>query len=863
MRKAGSILSRVAIGAVLLAILVGASGTYYLNSYIPKTVAPQSFPPTDGEAQLTGLDGPVDIYRDGMGIPHIYASSLHDLFFAQGYVHAQDRFWQMDFWRHIGSGRLSEMFGEGQVETDTFLRTLGWRQVAEQEYAQLGSEPRAILDAYTAGVNAYLIDREPVALSLEYLILTGVLNRGYQIEPWTQVNSLTWGKAMAWDLRGNIDEEIERAILLKTLTPEQVDELFPPYPADHPIIVPQIGGSPISKGESSRSATLPTDQLSTLDFQPLADQMVLLDSLLGPAGSGIGSNSWAVSGSMTPSGMPLLANDPHLGIQMPSIWYQIDLHCRPASDACQYDMAGFSFAGVPGVIIGHNEHIAWGFTNVGPDVMDLYIEKVNPENPDQYEVNGEWVDFTSHTETIKVGGGDPVEITVRSTRHGPVISESYGALKDQVDLKEDPEALPFREKAGIELPEEYVVSLAWTALTPSTPFEAIWGFDKAQNWDEFRQSARGFHVPAQNLIYADSEGNIGYQMPGDIPIRAQGDGRYPVPGWTDEYAWTGFIPFEEQPFELNPASGYIVTANNQVPPRDYPYLITADWNYGFRASRIVNMLESAPGKVDIAYIQSMQGDSENLNAKTLVPVLMGLDLQSSTPNQALVLDQLTHWKYRDQANSQAAAIFESFWWNLLMDTFKDDLPQDYWPGGGSRWTEVMREIVEQPDTPWWDDKDSAAVIETRDEIFARAFFETVTQMEKEYGRNPAKWPTWGELHAATFRNATLGESGIGPIEALFNRGPYVTGGGEDIVNATGWTVGESFEVDWLPSMRMIVDLGDLRNSLTVHTTGQSGHAYHPHYDDMAPLWAAVEYSPMLWNEQAIISQAEEHLRLVP
>jgi penicillin amidase len=240
MKKFGRVLASVVIALVVLALLAGAAGAFYIKRTIPNTVAPKSFPQIDGEIQVLGLDNPVDIYRDAMGIPHIYAGSTHDLFFAQGYVHAQDRFWQMDFWRHIGSGRLSEMFGEGQVETDMFLRTLGWRQTAEAEYAALGPESKAILDAYTEGVNAYIQQREPVELSLEYLILTGLLNPDYNIEAWTPVHSLTWGKAMAWDLGGNIDNEIERAILLKTLTPEQVDELFPPYPQDHPVIVPAL-----------------------------------------------------------------------------------------------------------------------------------------------------------------------------------------------------------------------------------------------------------------------------------------------------------------------------------------------------------------------------------------------------------------------------------------------------------------------------------------------------------------------------------------------------------------------------------------------------------------------------------------------
>jgi penicillin amidase len=861
MKKAGHILSRVGIGVVILAIIAGSSGTYYLRSYVPNTAAPKSFPQIDGELKVAGLNNTVDIYRDEMGIPHIYASTMYDLFFAQGYVHAQERFWQMDFWRHIGSGRLSEMFGEGQLDTDKFLRTLGWRQIAEQEYADLDPTSRAILDSYVEGVNAYIADREPVELSLEYLILTGLLNPDYIIEPWTPIHSLTWGKAMAWDLRGNMGSEIERAVLLKTLTLDQVNELFPPYPEDHPIIVQEMGGEAVNGQASTFNQQSQSTYISGIDLKPIAASFALLDPLLGPAGSGIGSNSWAISGELTTTGTPILANDPHLGIQMPSIWFQVDMHCRIKSEACPFEMAGFSFAGVPGVVIGHNDRIAWGFTNVGPDVMDLYIERVNPDNPDQHEVNGEWVDFETRTETIQVAGSGPVELTVRSTRHGPVLTDTYGPLKDEVDLKEDPEAQPFKDKAGVELPENYVISLAWTALRSSTPFEAIWGFNLAQNWDDFREAAQHFHVPAQNLLYADVDGNIGYQMPGDIPIRAAGDGRLPVPGWTNEYEWTGFIPFEELPYTLNPSSGYIATANNQVNPVDYPYLISTDWSYGFRAERIVDMIENAPGQFDFAYIQQMQADSKNLNAETLVPILLALELD---PKLASIRDQaLASWDYQNRADSQFTTVFEHFWWNLLMDTFKDELPEDYWPEGGSRWYEVMRELANQPNNQWWDDKDSENEIETRDDMFARAFEETVEQMQKEYGKDPAKWPTWGELHGATFRNATLGESGIGPIEALFNRGPFVTGGGEGIVNATGWTVGESFEVDWLPSMRMIVDLGDLSNSLTVHTTGESGHAYHPHYDDMAPLWASVEYYPMLWDEQAVISNAEGHLYLVP
>ena len=817
---------------VVLAILLSAFGVY---------TARQSFPQTAGNIQLTGLDGPVDVYRDSMGIPQIYATTLHDLFMAQGYVHAQDRFWQMDFWRHTGSGTLSEMFGAKQADTDAFLRTLGWRQVAEQEVASYDAESLSILNAYADGVNAYLKDHQGTAISLEYGILK-ILTPNYKPAPWTPVNTLTWGKAMAWDLGGNMDTEIERATLLKTLTPEQVAELFPAYPSDHPVIIPEMGQT---SSRSSGSYSLPN-----VDWSMISSRFSTLTDLLGPTGDGIGSNSWAISGALTATGMPLLANDPHLGIQMPSIWYQIGLHCRPVSAACPYEVAGYSFAGVPGVIIGHNQNIAWGFTNTGPDVQDLYIEKINPANPNQYEYNGKWVDMTLRTETIQTGGGTPVTVTVRSTQHGPIISDTYGKLTD------------FNTKTGVSTPDTYAISLRWTALEPSTIFQAIWGFDRAANWDEFRQAAQKFNVPGQNLLYADVKGNIGYQMPGNVPIRKNGDGSLPVPGWTDQYEWTGYIPFDKLPSVFNPSKGYIVTANNAVVGSSYPYLITTDWNYGFRADRIGEMITKAPSKIDIAYIQKIQGDNYDASAATFVPLLEQLKFQAGTPDQAKALDLLKNWDYQANMDSAPAAVFEVFWKNLLADTFNDDLPEAYRPGGGSRWMEVMRTLAAQPNNTFWDDKTTTDKVETMDDILARAFTESVTEIEKLQGNDPAKW-NWGGLHTATFVNQTLGKSGIAPIEALFNRGPFPAGGGQDMVNSTGWDPTNGYFVDWLPSMRMIVDLGNLSNSLTVHTTGESGHAYAPHYIDMANLWRKIQYYPMLWDETAITSAAVDHLQLKP
>ena len=853
MSKTKVFLKRGLIGLLAIVVLLGGSGGFYFKSYLPNTVAPKSFPQIDGTIPLEGLDAPVDIYRDSMGIPHIYASTQHDLFFAQGYVHAQDRFWQMDVWRHIGAGRVAEMFSS-QVDTDKFLRTLGWAEIAEQEYEALAPEFKAMVNSYTDGVNTYLNDHNKEAASLEYAIL-GLLNPDYKIEPWTPSNSLTWGKMLAYDLRGNMDDEIKRAILLKTLTPEQVAELFPSYPKDHPVIVNQIGGGPsASAAPSSLAPQIPAETLAALQ-----QQATLLDELMGPYDNGVGSNSWVVGGSRTATGMPILANDPHLAIQMPSIWYQIGLHCKPKTDACPYDVAGFSMAGVPAVIIGHNDRIAWSMTNLGPDVQDLYIEKVNPENPNQYEVNGKWVDFETRKEIIKVAGGDPIELTVRVSQHGPVISEVFGVLKNEGD-PDDEKFIAFKDNTGITLPEHYAIALRWTAFTVSSSFVAPWMMNTAQNWEDFREAARAARVPSQNVVYADVDGNIGYQAPGDIPIRKNGDGTLPVPGWTDDYEWTGYIPFEELPYAFNPPEGYIATANNQVEPPGYPYLISNDYDLGYRADRIVAMIENAPGKIDITYIQKMQGDDYDGGAPALLPILFGMKFDASNLNEALAT--LKNWDYQASSDSAPAAIYEVFWKNLLAETFHDNLPERYFPNGGDTWFEITRNIAADPNSFWWDDKTTSESVETRDEIFARAFTKAIEELEEKFGKDQSAWK-WGDLHTSTFKNGTLGLSGVGLIEDLFNRGPFPTSGGSDIVNATAWKAPLGYEVTNVPSMRMIVDLGNLSNSVTVHTTGQSGHAYHEHYIDMAPLWANIQYYPMLWSAEQVTAQPEGHLILQP
>ncbi|MFV1969893.1 MAG: penicillin acylase family protein [Acidimicrobiia bacterium] len=807
----------------------------------------RAFPQTEGTIQIEGLSGSVEVIRDSMGIPHIYADTPEDLMMAEGYVHAQDRFYQMDFWRHISYGTLSEMFGDSSLETDAFLRTMGWGRQAEAQFASETPEMRSLLESYAAGVNAYLATQSPSDLSFEYSILQ-LTNPGYTPEPWTPAQSLAWGKVMSWDLGGNHEAEIGRALALGVMSPERVRQLYPAYPGNrHPYIV----GSDQSEATAIETMGVSPEALQA----PLESAAYAIDALDRIAGggseSGIGSNSWAVSGQYTDTGSPLLMNDPHLSSQMPSIWYQVGLHCNSVSDDCPFDVAGFSFAGVPGVVIGHNADIAWGFTNVGPDVQDLYIEKINPENPNQYEYKGEWLDMDVRTETLAVAGGDDVEIDVRSTIHGPIISGVYEPLEDFAD-------------AGLEKPEQFAIAMRWTALddVPSI-VGPILGINSAANFEEFQEAALLFAVPSQNLLYADTKGNIGYQMPGNIPIRSKGDGTLPVPGWTGEYEWTGFIPYEELPYVYNPPSGYIVTANNAVIDDSYPYQITEDWSYGYRARRIVDLVTSNFG-IGIGGQATIQFDSYDLNAQRILPFLeaamttTGNDLDDVERD---ALNALLDWDLQNFAESTGAAVWNTTWRNLLDLTFNDELPEDLWPEGGSRWFEVMYSLVDSPEDKFWDDVRTSEV-ETRDDILVAAFHAGVDEARDTMGSNVDSW-TWGELHRMVFVNQSLGKSGIGIIEDRFNRGPFPASGATSVVNAVGWDAVEGYDVNWLPSMRMLVDLGDLTNSRAIHTTGQSGHVDDKHYDDMIPLWLKGETVPMLWDRTDVEAEAEATMVLVP
>jgi len=719
----------------------------------------RSFPQTSGELAVSGLTSKVTVLRDDRGVPQIYADNAQDLFRAQGFVAAQDRFFEMDLRRHITAGRLAEIVGQDGVETDRVIRAMGWRRVAEAELPTLASSTRQYLQAYADGVNAYITKAgSPDNMGLEYSVL-GQKFPGYRVEPWSPADSLAWLKAMAWDLRGNYDNELTRARLSGNITPARFAQIFPPYPIDshQPILSDKAWRPGAASSTLSAASAIPADRASavTSERADLSDKAAravyaevaaVLDQLpvMVGRGEGVGSNSWVVGPERSSTGKPLLANDPHLGVGIPGIWYQTGLHCRSVSEECPFDVAGFSFAGLPGIVIGHNQNIAWGFTNLGPDVSDFYLEQVSGET---YRRGNSFLPLKAHTETIKVAGGRDVTTTVRETVHGPLLSDVI------LSVAQAGKSALVEGKAEAAT---YAVSLAWTGLLPGHTADAIFKINTAKDFTQFRAAARDFAVPAQNLLYADTQGHIGYQAPGQVPIRATSTvgappGYWPAPGWDPKYDWTGFVPFEQMPTAYDPPEGFIVAANQEVTASQTPFL-TTEWDYGFRSERIRDLITATP-KVTPERMSQIQGDTRNEFAPTLVKALLAVKLDNPDPElddhfTKEAQNLLRKWDYtQPSGRSQAAAasaFYNAVWSNILELTFNDELGVAMKADGGSRWMQAVSGLLKAPRDAWWDNRLTAGVIEGRDEILRQAMVQARKDLTQQLDVQPrpmadARW----------------------------------------------------------------------------------------------------------------------------
>jgi penicillin amidase len=776
--------------AVLAAVLLTASLLLW-------GVTRRGLPRTGGVIEAA-VSAEVEIYRDTFGVPHIIARSVDDLFYAQGYVQAQDRLWQMDLLRRGVSGRLSAIFGEGYADTDRFSLTVGFYRAARAGYAALGPEAKAALEAYARGVNGYIEDNWG-RLSPEFALC------GYLPDPWEPVDSLAVGKYMAWYLGGNMAGELFFSALLEKVSEEKALELFPVSPETGSLMDPAL---------REETVFSPGDIPALLHLSGLAAMGGLAVDL-----PGLGSNGWAVSGSKTRSGAALLANDIHLGLGIPSIWYENHLILEG-----EFNAAGVTFPGYPGVVAGFTGQIAWGMTNIGADVQDLFLIEFNPDNPHQYRYQDGWADATVLFEEFTVKGeAEPRRVEVIITRHGPVISIV----------------------AGLEKP----LSLRWTGLEATLELEAVLGLLRAADWADFCAALEGYMAPAQYFVFADRRGNIGYRAAGYIPIRRGGSGLLPAEGSTGAFDWEGYIPWPELPQSYNPPEGIIVTANHNVAGGDYPYLISAEWTTPYRALGIWRELEGREA-LTLADMTRAQNSFYNTQAALLAPVLLkALAAADLTPPEEAAFNLLREWLHAPVEAPGAAGplIYNALYLKMLEHTFASAMGEAlYRRFLSSRGLHGSFDRILLEGRSAWLNGSGGGGAEPGAAMIAAAFRDAVAELAGKLGEDASRW-RWGDLHTVTFRHQ-LGTRKL--LERFVNRGPFPVGGSGNAPAGMAYPLAEPFGVTLGPAWRFSVDLADY-SAAGILAGGSSGHPFSPHYDDQLALWLNGEYREMLFDPAAL------------
>jgi len=791
-RQGRRIVRWLGIGVLAVAaLLLFAAGSGYLWLR-------QSLPEVDGVIEVAGPKAPVTVVRDRWAIPHIEADSFLDATFAQGFVHAQDRLWQMEFQRRLGAGRLAEILGAPALPIDRFMRVLGFYRLAEASLEHMSPQTIAWLEAYAAGVNAFLETRTG-PLPPEFLIL-----RHGEVEPWTPADSVVWVKLMALNLSANWRAELLRAQLAGRVPREQIADLWPDYPDTAPITLAEL------------ARALPARELAAV-LPP------------GPAVRP-GSNAWVISGERSRTGAPLLANDPHLGMKAPGTWYLAHLK------APQLDLIGATLPGVPGIVLGHNTNLAWGFTTTGSDTQDLFVERLDPDDSGRYLTPDGSAAFDVREEVIAVSGGEPTTLTVRSTRHGPVISD----------------LLP---EAAATAGDDQVLALAWPALEDDDlSIQALFRLMQAADQASFVAALRDVGAPQQNVLFADAAGRIGLYVPGRVPIRRNGDGRWPVPGWSGEYDWIGWIPFEDLPHVLDPPDGALFNANNRVVGEDYPHLIAVDWEASHRARRIAELL---PGAHDLESFAAMQADQLSMLARDLLPRL--LEVAPSDGRAAEATARLAAWDRIMRADAAAPLIFSAWYRELERLIYADELGPLF---DGSRRIrpEFIQHVLEE--RPVWCDDVDTEPRETCDQTIARALDLALADLKARFGGDPGDW-RWGEAHFAWMAHPVFKTQPV--LGWLFNI--VVPTGGDptslDVGHYPVYARERPFASIHAASYRGLFDLADPERSRFIAATGQSGHPLSAHYRDLTRLWRRGETVPMTRRAQRYAAGAVGELTLRP
>ena len=786
--------------AALFALLAGVVVLQYLRSSLPQT---------SGVLSVSGPARPVEILRDRDGIPHIYASSLLDANFALGFAHAQDRLWQMEVNRRTAAGRLSEIFGETTVSADKFIRTLGLHVLARASVDNLEEETRALFQAYADGVNAHLA-RHDRPLPPEFVLM------GHRPEPWQVADSLAWIKMMSWDLSQNWRGELLRLRLSSRLTTTQIGQFLPPYPGDPSIDLPELS---IFYGNLGVAA----EKIAAAAPESLPE--------------GAGSNNWVLAGTRSASGKPLLANDPHLGLTTPAVWYFAHL------DAPDGRVIGATLPGVPMIVLGRNERIAWGFTNTGPDSQDLFIERLDGEDSTLYVGPAGRLRFDTRDETIRVKGKPDIALRVRVSRHGPIIS----------DVSED---------VAKAMPKGYAMAFAWTVLrSDDLSAQALARLGQAGSWGAFVGALRDFHSPQQNIVFADIDGNIGFIAPARIPVRRIDNplkGLAPAPGWDSRYDWQGFVPFEELPRRFNPPEGAIVTANDKIVGPGYPHRISYHWEAPFRAHRIRELLDARPAH-DIASFSSMQADIRSGYAREMLPLLLAAPASSENARSASEL--LSGWDGEMRADRPEPLLFNAWLRELTRLVYEDELGETF----AKNWLErpifmlnVLRDIGGAG--AWCDDRRTSER-ETCARQIVKGLDNALADLKGRYGDDFLR-RRWADSHVAVSTHKPFSSTGMARLFEL--RVPFP--GDTWTVNVGRLTIAddaEPFATRHAASLRAIYDMADPDGSVFIHSTGQSGNVFSPFYANFSKPWSQGHYLPMTMRREDIERRTWARLRLMP
>lgn len=757
--------------AALLALLVlaAAGGWLWLRTALPQT---------EGEIVLAGLEAPVSVTRDGYGIPHIRAESETDAHFALGFVHAQDRLWQMEMHRRIAAGRLSEIAGAATASTDIWLRTLSLRQRAGLSWSGLDDDTKGLLEAYAAGVNAFLAQRRG-AWPPEFL-LTGI-----RPEAWTPVDTLSWLKVMALDLGGNMNRELARLDLAGQLDPRQLADFFPPYPGEPALPLPEL--AELYDGALPRHAAL----------VPGADA----------AETGLGSNNWVISGELTQGGAPLLANDPHLRLNTPSLWYLVHLAIAGRH------RVGVTMPGSPFIVLGRNDDIAWGFTNTAPDVQDLFLERLDADGEGYVTAEGVRA-FSVRRETVVVKDGEPVAIAIRETHRGPVVSDA-------------------RADIAARLPAGHALSLRWTALDPDDGTAMVAPrLARARDLAEAQAALVGYVAPMQSIVIADRAGDIGLFAPGRIPLRGEGDatrGLIPKPGWKAGQDWQGYLPPDALPRRVNPPEGRIATANEKIVADDYPHFLTSEWSMPYRGDRVRALLDGQDDH-NPASMAAIQRDVRSTVADDLLPhMLAAMEGRGDD-----LLAAMAAWDREMRIDAPEPLVFTAWHRHLFARIAADELGPRFEAHRGAHSNFLGRALRGEAGQARWCDDVTTPATESCEEMAVAAFGDAVAELGARFGASWRDW-RWGDAHRVVMTHNPLSQ--VPPLRRFFELSAPAPGGLYTVNVATPrWVEPDLYSFSHGASFRGIFDLGTPDNSLYVIPTGQSGIPFSPHYRDLFPLW---------------------------